>query len=277
MRAAATLLLSAFVIGCGGGGGGSSNSPSPATPPPPSPPPPPPDASADGAWTETNFHFQPGGMATRYVFAIIMSDGRFFMEELEDRGTYRSDETVGYARGTYTVDNTRLEGRITVHSRSLSNATTFSGTVDEDASITDFVINYSDQDSIRAEFSFAEQNLRPMPVSALSGTWMPEYSWVGPQLTLVIESNGGFYGQDSQGCSWTGTLSTNNPNRNLLNVDFDLEGCPAFSNGSNQNGSYSGLGIVTDHLNYRDNRAFTFLATGGNDQWRWYIDRNLVR
>ena len=216
--------LAICVLGlCGCGGGGSDPAPAPQPMPTPPPPPPPPPVSADGIWA--------GDLGDGTAFTGVLHDGTFLGAVENELGLVQA-----FIEGTYSIDGSTITGSTTRYA-DVQIPISFTGTVVEEQSIslTFEVAGASSQ----VDFLISEDYVRPSSLDMLAGTWVE--TRLGISLASVaVNADGTFFGQTVIGCTYTGSASVINPDRNLYSIRFDVENC------QQRDGQYSGYASLEE-------------------------------
>lgn len=192
------LLLTA----CGGGGGGSGNSATTPTPPP--------VANADPGGIYTGTAVQSTGAVTDVV-GIVTESGQAVLFDTTNDGQYA---------GTITTTGDNLSGSFTGYAPIgevfLNNAAvtpfSISGTIDPGVSISGTYTGGGGQGTVSVTDDPALYD-QGSSLSSLVGTW-EGLTASGATLTVTIQSNGAYTGQDTDGCFYSGAFT-------IINASFD--------------------------------------------------------
>ena len=230
--------LAICVLGlCGCGGGGSDPAPAPQPRPTPPPPPPPPPVSADGIWA--------GDLGDGTAFAGVLHDGALLGAVEDESGSVQA-----FIEGTYSIDGSTITGAATRYTE-IQIPVSFTGTVVEEQSIslTFEVAGASSQ----VDFVISEDYIGPSSLDMLAGTWVE--TRLGVSLgSVTVNADGTFFGQTVIGCTYTGSASVINPDRNLYSIRFDVENC------QQGDGQYSGYASLEE-----DNAGEALLVIASQD------------
>lgn len=215
MKARIAVLLSAaslIMTACGGGGDSSTNNKkAPENP------------EMDGIYFGQGFEENFGS----FEFITFVQDGQLIA--ISDTGVgYRGALTINDAQNTYT---TRL--RLYDFDGSRFDDATTQGTF---ISRNSFTGSYSRTSGFSGDFRAAyaaEAYEQPSSIEKVAGIWSSTNTIASNSVT--INANGEVFGTDSDGCIYSGEISTPNTSRNLYKVSFRIENCEAV------NGSYFGL------------------------------------
>lgn len=211
-----------FLVGCGGGSSSSGDGTgSPVT-----------HASPGGFYTGTVTSNVTG--QTMNVAGLVSEDGeaRFVSDEgyqyvisLSVHGNELSGSLRGYAP----------QGMVFVNGQSLTTGT-ITGSVSERSSLTG---GFSAAGGDTGSFSLSYDGTayeRASSIGLLEGLWGYQLS-NGYSLSVSIGSNGEVFGQDSDGCVYSGEVRTIDTQFNLYRLNLGVTLCGGF------NGSYEGLAI----------------------------------
>jgi len=219
-----TLSISIIIASCDGGGSGSNKSFSTIPP-----------GIYDGTVTPTGF-------AADNAVALITSNNK-----------------VGI------VDTVTLEAFIGTISFNIITGTLFSSSV---VPATGEVTNLSGNNILGSYSSsigggtfalVADVNLynRGASLSKLAGTWVDSFfTAVAGTTTWVIQSDGSFTATSTSGCSATGQFSLIDPSKNEYEINLTISNCPS------SNGTYSGIGALSDAFFTDD--VLTFMFSNGS-------------
>lgn len=209
------LVVIVGLTSCGGGGDGGGDESSASV-------------SANGFWEGS---FTEDGEGTFHVEGLLYN-GRIIAVS----------ESAGVVYdGSYTLSGNNLSGNLTVYriSGSVIGTATISGTVTEKSSISaSFSTSVGSKGTI--SLSFNSLYNRDSSLSLIAGFWD---STIGAALTIVIENDGTFFGQDSDGCVLSGEISILDAEYNLYDVNLSVASCGV------SNGSYDGFAtLLTDNI-----------------------------
>ncbi len=87
-------------------------------------------------------------------------------------------------------------------------------------------------------------------IATISGTWADTNLQTPP--TITIDSDGGFFGTGADGCTFTGTFTVPQSDRNTYKINMIVENCSSY------NGTYSGLAAL---IGDTDPGLFVFAAS----------------
>lgn len=213
------LSISIIIASCGGSGGGSNNSFS--TPP----------GIYDGTLTPTGF-------AADNAIALITSNNKIAIVDTDTLEAF-----IG------TISNNSLTG--TLFSSSVVPAT------GEVTNVSGNNISGTYSSSIGGGTFALVANVtlynRGASLSKLVGTWVDsDLTAVAGTTTWVIQSDGSFTMTSPSGCSATGQFSLINTSKNEYEINLIISNCPSF------NGTYSGIGALTDEFFTDDHLIFMF-------------------
>jgi hypothetical protein len=198
-----------------GGGGGSNN-----------------DVSANGFWFGT---ITESGSDT-YDMRAIFYNSRIIAAS-QSAGTIYD--------GSYTVNGNKISGNITeyeIDGGPVATAT-FTGTVTEQSSLSaSFSTSYDTSGSISLIFNTLYN--RTSSLSLLEGNW--NYTSGSYSLTLTVQNDGALFGQDSNGCVFSGTIGLLNTTHNLYDMNTSIASC------DNIDGSYTGFSSLSDNITTND-------------------------
>lgn len=183
------LFLAISLIGCGGGDGGDSN------------PAPVPDANPGGSYSgkiisdQSGTPIDVGGLVTEDGEAIFLSDAGIYTAQISPDGTSTSTTFEAYALLGTTWDGTNsyLVG-------------TLVGTVDERTGISGAYTLGSETGTVSLAYESALYEVSSS-VNKVEGMWGYSIPSTGYAITVSIDSNGSFVGNDTDGCTVQGTIS----------------------------------------------------------------------
>ena len=206
------LVVIVSLTSCGGGGGGGGDEDESSA-----------SVSANGLWEGS---FTEVGVGTFNVGGLLYN-GRIIA----------ISESAGVIYdGSYTVSGNNLSGNVIMYyiNGSAFGTATLSGTVTEQSSIS---ASYSASTGSTGtiSLSFDSNYNRDSSLSLIAGFWD---SISGTALTIVIQDDGTFFGQDSDGCVFDGEVSILDTKYNLYDVDLLAASCGVF------NGSYTGFATL---------------------------------
>ena len=193
--------------------------------------PPPPDEVANGVWEGT---FTDNGN----TFDIT---GLLYDEEI----IALSPDANAIYIGSYAVDGYNLSADVTIYEIGGTNVGTasFTGIVNSQSQIA---LNYEDSSGGNGSVSLLYDEIyeRGSSLAKVSGNYVstgPGYSF-----SVSISSSGVITGNDTDGCTYDGVISTPDSNFNLYETNIDVSSCGA------ENGSYSGFAALYDENGVED-------------------------
>ena len=230
-------ILSIVLTACGGGGGGGEGSSSPT------------NQSIAGIWigsfTSSIFHSTYGitGIVTESGVARFAATSSLtqYSGVLKVSGNKFTSTVTGYFPSGSYAGMGDIAGTFTP--KGIMNGT-YSSTID------------------KGTFSFAYSSLyeRPSSLSAIAGTWT-DYS-SGDYETITINSSGNITRPPISGCTTSGNISIIDSRYNAYQVSLTVNNC------GSQNGSYSGLAVLTDTNTAND----TFFASASNGSYSFVAE-----
>jgi hypothetical protein len=244
MRNLWLIAIGSLLCGCGGGGGSTA---APATAPAPTPTPapapaPPPATGADfgGIWFGTLTHAT-GAVAD--VIALTTASGRFAIVGVDAVGP----ENLSQYAGVATVAGQQVTGTGTVYAAPSPSFPGSGAVLPITAELT-FTARRTLSGRLRSGTALdARLDLEydsglhehASSLSQVAGIWYVYDEMLNPTLTLTIELDGRFLGQNRNGCQSSGQVSLIDARYNVYAWDATIQSCPA-------GGSYSGLATVLD-------------------------------
>jgi hypothetical protein len=126
----------------------------------------------------------------------------------------------------------------------VSNLTT-EGVLIEKDSFTGTWTTDSPGDSGSFEFFYDSEYERVPSLALLAGSWSAFDDMGNPNVSFTIDGTGQFTGQNSAGCTSTGSFLILDPRYNVYQVDSTISGCVIA-------GQYSGLAAIGDIDNPND-------------------------
>ncbi|WLQ13241.1 hypothetical protein O5O45_26275 [Hahella aquimaris] len=217
-----SVALEIFVIiglaACGGGGGDSGGATA--------------TVSANGLWEGT---FTENGSGTFDVSGLFYN-GRIIAI---------SESAGAIYDGSYTVSGSSISGNVTayqVNGGAFATAS-ISGTVSVQGAIS-VTFNTSYGSSGSMSLSFNSIYNRTPSLSLLAGQW--NYTSGAYSLTITVQNDGTYWGQDSDGCVVSGTIGLLDTAHNLYNASTSIASCGA------SNGSYTGFSSLLDNVTTND-------------------------
>lgn len=213
-----SVVLGIFVlvglVACGGGGGGGETTT---------------NVSANGLWNGT---FTESGVGT-FDISGLLYNGRIIAI---------SESAGAIYDGSYTVSGSSISGTVTAYQINGGPfaTVTLSGTVTEQGSISSsFNTSYGTSGTI--SLSFDSIYNRPSSLSLVAGNW--NYTRGDYSLTITVQSNGTYSGQDSEGCVVSGSIGLLDTAHNLYNINTSIASCEDVT------GSYTGFASLLDNDN----------------------------
>lgn len=230
-----SIILTFFVLSiaaCGGGGGGA---------PAASPTPPMPTADADpgGMWVGA---LENADSTFEELIGITTSDGRFTLISLDTFGP----DTFGQYVGTAMVDGSDISGAGSAYAQ--PGATWSDGSTVLDITVTAVVdeqttLSGSWQNSIGEivtfELDYDSEYERDSSLALLEGVWYVYDDLLNPTLTLTMEADGSFSGQNTAGCQSLGQVTLIDAAFNIYGWGVTISACPIA-------GDYSGFAVLGD-------------------------------
>lgn len=200
------------LVACGGGGGGGETTT---------------NVSANGLWKGT---FTESSVGT-FDISGLLYNGRIIAI---------SEEAGAIYNGSYTVSGSSISGIVTayqINGGPFATAT-FSGTVTEQGSISlSFNTSYGTSGTVSLFFDSIYN--RPSSLSLVAGNW--NYTRGDYSLTITVQSDGTYSGQDSEGCVVSGSIGLLDTAHNLYSINTSIASCGA------RNGSYTGFASLLDN------------------------------
>jgi hypothetical protein len=234
----ALLVSSAAACGGGGGSGGSATQPPPVN-----------NQNPAGIWFGNVFN---ANSATSWeVIGITLSSGESrFIDELGTQ--YIASINVVGTNFSGTVFAIAPLGSRFIDGNATATGT-ISGTITQRARLSgSYSLSTGEQGTLNL---FYDSNYeRTSSLSKTSGMWIDAASNV-----YSVDADGSIFGQDSSGCVYGGRISIINPAVNAYRVQLTVANCGVF------NGTYSGLGTLSDFQLANDDRLFTYQVN--NDVW----------
>lgn len=228
-----TLALAFFVLAaCGGGGGGGGGSVTP-------PPPPPADADPGGLWFGTLAY---DNETFEELVGITTADGRFTFISLDTFGP----DTFGQYIGTATVAGSDITGAGKAYAAPGSSWGNGGSVLD--ITLTAVVVERtslsgswqtSSGETVTFELVYDAEYEKDSALAFIDGVWFVYDDALNPTLTLTVESDGSFSGQNSAGCVSLGQISIIDANFNVYGWDVVISNCPIA-------GDYSGVALLFD-------------------------------
>lgn len=201
------LFLAISLVGCGGGDDNKA---------------PIPDANPGGSYggnitaDQSGTSINLGGVVTEDGEAIFISEAGIYTAQLSPDGTSISATFEAYAHPGTTWDGTNsyLVG-------------TLVGTVNERSGISGAYTLGSETGTISLAYDSASYEV-PSSVSKVEGMWGRSSTSTGYAVTVSIDSNGNFVGNDTDGCTIQGTISAPFPSYNAYRMRNVYVNCPSF-------------------------------------------------
>lgn len=216
-------IVSSLLVACSGGGGGGSGTTT--------------NVSANGLWEGT---LTENGVGTFDVSGLLYN-GRIIAI---------SESAGAIYDGSYTVSGSNITGNVTayqINGGPFATAT-ISGTVTEQGLISvSFNTSYGTSGTISMSFNSIYN--RTSSLSLVAGIW--NYTSGSYSLTVTVQSDGTYFGQDSDGCVLSGTIGLLDTAHNLYDIDTSISSCGAL------NGSYTGFSGLLDNVTTNDTLQVT--------------------
>lgn len=183
--------------------------------------------SANGLWEGT---FSEEGVGTFDVTGLLY-DGRIIAV---------SEGAGAVFDGSYSLNGDQISASVVAYeANGPAYATTeFSGTVTEQVSLS-ASFTTSEGTSGTIALAFDDIYNRPSSLGMLEGVWSS--SEPGYTLTVAIDTDGSFFGQDSEGCVVFGDFGIINPSQNLYDVQVTATSCGFLT------GSYTGFAGLLEY------------------------------
>lgn len=238
-----SLALSAL-IGLSACGGGSSGSGSGATTPPPTV-----NANPAGVWYG---YVNNATLGDSYdVVGVSISSGE--LRFVDSQGV-QYHGTMQVAGNNYTAT---FRAIAPLGETFLNNSTvitgSLNGTIQERSTISgSYTMSTGETGAI--SLLYDPVHLRGSNLSRLAGIWTDEYG-----ETTTIDSQGQIFAQTSDGCVFNGSASVVSSAFNTYRFNVTVSSCGTF------NGTYGGLGVISDWQANDDNRLLTFQLS--NNLW----------
>jgi len=205
------------LVACGGDGGDGEGSGETTT-----------NVSANGLWEGS---FTEDGVGTFDISALLYNGRIIAISE--------SAETI--YDGSYTVSDNNISGSLRIIGWPF--VTTFSGTVTEQESMSlSFDTSYGTRGTV--SLSFNDIYNRKSSLALVEGTW--NYTSDDYSITITVQSDGTYWGQDSEGCVISGSIGLLDTSHNLYDVNTLIESC------GETNGSYTGFSFLIDNVATND-------------------------
>lgn len=233
------VVLTVLLLGaCGGGGGGDGNNPPPVQ-----------NASLGGIWYGTVTNTTVG--ESYQVAGVSLANGEL---------RFIDDQSVQYS-GTMQVSGNSVSATIRaiapLGSQFANGATVINGSLNGTIVARSALnANYTMSTGERGTVSlvYDPDYERDSSLSRISGMWTDEFGTV-----TEISGSGQVFAQDGAGCVYNGNVSVVNSSFNAYRLNLTVSNCGQF------NGSYSGLGVITDLTSTNDNRQLIYQVS--NSVW----------
>lgn len=155
---------------------------------------------------------------------------------VQDGRIYATANTgVGYSGSIKAGSGNEVTGSLTLYD--FDNAAFDTAALNGEYASKDYIdVAYARQTGPEGLVSLAysaQAYEQPASLSKIAGVWT--VTNLAANTSVTINSEGEFFGTDSEGCVFSGSFSVPNSNANLYNVDLKLESCGQI------NGQYSGL------------------------------------
>lgn len=217
-----SVVLGIFVlvglVACGGGGGSGGGTTT--------------NVSANGFWEGT---FTESGVGT-FDISGLLYNGRIIAI---------SESAGAIYDGSYTVSGSSISGTVTAYQINGGPfaTTTVSGSVTEQGSISlSFNTSYGTSGTISLSFNSIYN--RASSLSSVAGNW--NYTSGAYSLTITVQNDGSYWGQDSDGCVVSGTIGLLDTAHNLYNMNTSIASCGVL------NGTYTGFSGLLDNVTTND-------------------------
>lgn len=188
--------------------------------------------SANGLWEGT---FTEIGVGTFDVSGLLYN-GRIIAI---------SESAGAIYDGSYTVSGNSISGNVTAYQINGGPyaTATISGTVTEQGSISvSFNTSYGTSGTMSLTFNSIYN--RASSLLLVAGSW--NYTSGSYSLTVTVQNDGAFFGQDSAGCVISGTIGLLDTTHNLYSMTTSITSCGSL------NGSYTGLAGLLDNVSTND-------------------------
>lgn len=235
-----TILLSLILAACGGGDGGSGNSSTePSTGGQTEIPP----TSAMNGIYVGNFDQEGAGS---FKLTALVYNGRLFAISEQSNNLYE---------GNISTTKSGFSGQVTVYEQGggVIGKSSIQGTFKPETSVKGTFSGAAGSGTFSLAYDpIYERNSDLSKVNDVWSTLTPP----ADRVTITIDSDGSFTGNDTNGCHFSGTLSIIDHSINLYRVDFTTTHC-----GSLLNGQYMGFATLRDQQKKNDTLAV--VATNG--------------
>lgn len=230
MRKLISILIILSTAACGGGSGGA-----PVLRPPPVVV----NADPGGFWTGTLANED---MTFEELVGITTADGQFTLISVD---TFGPDTFAQYI-GNLTVVGSDISGSGKAYAE--PGSTWGNGSVVLDITLT-AIVNEQDTmsgllqnsigETVTFELDYDPEYEKPSSIGLLEGTWYVYNEMLNPTLTLTVQADGSFSGQNSIGCHSLGQVTIIDAGFNVYGWDVTISGCGIF-------GDYSGVAVLGD-------------------------------
>jgi ABC-type cobalt transport system substrate-binding protein len=155
--------------------------------------------------------------------------------------------------GSYTVSDNNISGSLRIYESNGNGepfaTAIFSGTVTEQESMslsfdTSYINGTIYYTRGTVSLSFNDIYNRKSSLELVEGTW--NYTSDDYSITITVQSDGTYWGQDSDGCVISGSIGLLNTSHNLYDMNTSIESC------GETNGSYTGFSFLTDNVATND-------------------------
>lgn len=188
----------------------------------------------DGTFTENGLSYP--------VFAIL-HNGTIYAISTQAGTVYQ---------GVYSTNENELNGSVSAYylNGGLYADADLSGTFKENESIDlSFQTDIGTAGTVKMNFNSAYNATANL--ETIGGNWI--YSEGSYSVSITVESGGQFFGQDTNGCAYSGVISQANGDNNIFDVTLSIEAC------NDLNGDYDGLGAT-----FNNGLEFDVIATNTN-------------
>lgn len=228
------LFLIVSLVSCGGSSSGDDLTTTP-----------PQTVSANGFWEGT---FTEDGVGT-FSLESLLYDGRII--------AISESANIIYD-GSYTVSGNDFSADViayNIDSGTAVGTTTLSGTVTEQDSLSaTFSTSYGGTGTV--SLSFNDVYNLPSSLSFVAGIW--NVTSGAYSLTITVENDGAFFGQDSNGCFVDGDIAIIDPAHNLYDTNVTVDVCGIFD------GFYTGFSTLLN------NDATLHVVVSNDNFTHWY-------
>lgn len=227
LLAGLALLAGALAItlaACGGGSGGGSA----------------PRVQADGVWIGT---------------ATEAGDSYGVIALVYDNAIYALSDYDALYRGNFSMSGSTLTGNLRAYDDdfgAFASSSLSASVVAKESIKGSFETTYLDgsgRTSGTMDLTYSALYERDSSLSRLGDIWTFSDGF-GYDIAVTIQADGSFFGQDSDGCTFTGDATVPDPSVNVYRLTkVSMSSC------GSANGTYSGYGLLTDYQTNGDNNA----------------------